>query len=58
MCILYLIEELRDAYTDNSGKKYIVTGVRQHSSLQKNPSSHYVTVSGQQFCMGSVRAKQ
>ena len=27
-------------------------------NLQRIPSSHHVTVTGQQFCMGSARAEQ
>ena len=60
-CILYLIEELHDAYTDNSGEKsspvYNSTALTEVAT-RTYPSSHRVTATGQQFCVGSVRAEQ
>ena len=47
--ILYLIEELHDAYTDNSGEKsspvYNSTALTER--LRTYPSSHRVTATGQ-----------
>ena len=55
-CIIYLIEELHDAYIDNSGKNLSL--VYDGTAMTENPSSHHVTVTSQKFCVGSVRVEQ
>ena len=59
-CILYLIEELHDAYTDNSGKKrspvYDSTALTEIS--KEFYISHHVTVTGEQFALVSLVREQ
>ena len=66
LSLIYRSEEYIISYRratcvhDNSGKKRspVYDSIALTEICEEYPSSHHVTVTGQQFCVGNARAEQ